>query len=105
MSDVSCILQQCTDRSLVLLDELGRSTAAEEGAGLTWAVCEHLLLKGCRTLAATHYQQCSRMADMYHQVTKLVAARGYVPYHLLPGLKVSGWKEGICRQVIQSYWE
>ena len=57
---------------MILLDELGRSTAAEEGAALTWTVCEHLLKRGCLTLAATHYQQCGRMAEMYHQAAKLV---------------------------------
>ena len=72
MWDVSCILQQASGRSLVLLDELGRSTAAEEGAAITWTVCEHLLRRRCRTLAATHYQQCARLADMYQMADKLV---------------------------------
>ncbi|KAF0292631.1 MutS 4 [Amphibalanus amphitrite] len=68
MWEVSGVLQQATARSLVLLDEPGRSTAAEEGAALTWAVCEHLLRRRCRTLAATHHQQCSGIADMYQNM-------------------------------------
>ena len=51
MSDTAFVLYAVTPRSLVLLDELGRSTSEAEGIGIAWAVCEESALIGQRTRA------------------------------------------------------
>ena len=66
MNETSLILNHATDRSLVILDEIGRGTATFDGLSIAWAVAEHLHDQiGCRTLFATHY----------HELTDLEATR------------------------------
>lgn len=55
MKEVNYILRNVTDHSVVLLDELGRSTSNIDGIGIAWAVSEELLQKACFVLFATHY--------------------------------------------------
>lgn len=55
MSETAQILRQATSRSLVIMDEIGRGTAAGEGFALAWGICQYLYKIGCRTLFATHY--------------------------------------------------
>ncbi len=58
MSEVSQILAEATQRSLVLLDEVGRGTDTYDGLAIAWAVAEHLYDRiGCLTLFATHYHE------------------------------------------------
>ena len=54
MHDVANILQNATPDSLVLLDEIGRSTSARDATTIVFAVCEALLELGCQTFFATH---------------------------------------------------
>jgi DNA mismatch repair protein MutS len=56
MLEVSAILSQATEKSLVILDEVGRGTSTYDGVSIAWAVLEHVHndLK-CRCLFATHY--------------------------------------------------
>jgi DNA mismatch repair protein MutS len=63
MVETAAILAQATDRSLVILDEIGRGTSTYDGLAIAWAVVEamHDQLR-CRTLFATHYHELTRLA-------------------------------------------
>lgn len=56
MTETANILNNCTDRSLVILDEIGRGTSTYDGISIAWSVAEYLLInKRPKTLFATHY--------------------------------------------------
>lgn len=59
MSELAYILNQATDRSLVILDEIGRGTSTYDGLSIAWAVCEYLCGSKVkvRTLFASHYHE------------------------------------------------
>jgi DNA mismatch repair protein MutS len=64
MTETAAILNTATERSLVLLDEMGRGTATYDGLSLAWATVEHLHdAVGARTLFATHYHELTLLAD------------------------------------------
>ena len=64
MNETALILNHATDRSLVILDEIGRGTATFDGLSIAWAVAEHLHdVIGCRTLFATHYHELTDLAN------------------------------------------
>jgi len=66
MSETSAILHTATERSLVLLDEIGRGTATYDGVSIAWAVSEHLHERiGCKTVFATHYHELTQLADEF----------------------------------------
>ncbi|HEY3134204.1 MAG TPA: DNA mismatch repair protein MutS [Gemmatimonadaceae bacterium] len=72
MSETSAILHTATERSLVLLDEIGRGTSTYDGISIAWAVSEHLHNSvKCKTIFATHYHELTQLAD------SLVAVRNY----------------------------
>lgn len=64
MVETAAILAQATERSFVILDEVGRGTSTYDGMALAWAVVEavHETLR-CRCLFATHYHELSRLAE------------------------------------------
>jgi DNA mismatch repair protein MutS len=69
MVEIANILNNATDRSLVVLDEVGRGTSTFDGLALAWAIAEHLLERiGCRTLFATHYHQLTDLAARFRGV-------------------------------------
>jgi DNA mismatch repair protein MutS len=64
MVETANILRHATDRSLLLLDEVGRGTSTFDGLAIAWAVCEHVHDQlGARCLFATHYHQLTDLAD------------------------------------------
>lgn len=66
MSETAAILKHASARSLVIMDEIGRGTAAEEGFALAWAIVQHILETiRCRTLFATHYYGLAPLVDSY----------------------------------------
>ena len=65
MRETSYLINNATCRSLVLIDELGRGTSNEDGVGIAWSVCEHLITRGIRTLIVTHYHELARLPSLY----------------------------------------
>jgi DNA mismatch repair protein MutS len=64
MNETANILNNTTDRSLIILDEIGRGTSTYDGLSIAWAVVEHLHrdpARGPRTLFATHYQELTQL--------------------------------------------
>ena len=69
MAETANILHHATDRSLVLLDEIGRGTATFDGLSIAWAVAEHLASGlGARTVFATHYHELNELAELLPNV-------------------------------------
>lgn len=66
MTETATILNHATDRSLVILDEIGRGTSTYDGISIAWAVAEHLLItegKMAKTLFATHYWELTKLEE------------------------------------------
>ena len=64
MVETAAILSQATDRSFVILDEVGRGTSTYDGLALAWAVVEAVHeVNQCRCLFATHYHELTRLAE------------------------------------------
>jgi len=80
MVEAAAILNQSSERSLVILDEIGRGTATFDGLSIAWAVVEHLHeLNKCRALFATHY----------HELTALSSKLNHLSCH---SMRVKEWK-------------
>jgi DNA mismatch repair protein MutS len=74
MIEVANILNNATDRSLVLLDEVGRGTSTFDGISIAWAVAEFLhetAGRKSRTLFATHYHELTEMALLFPRIRNL----------------------------------
>jgi len=64
MIETAAILNQATDKSFVILDEIGRGTATFDGLSIAWATVEHLhTVNKSRALFATHYHELTDLAD------------------------------------------
>jgi len=70
MVETATILNQATENSLVILDEIGRGTATYDGLSLAWAVVEHLHdSTQCRGLFATHYHELTQLEEPLPQLS------------------------------------
>ncbi|KAM7284540.1 mutS protein homolog 4 [Ixodes scapularis] len=69
MRSASYILQNFTDSSLVVIDELGRGTSEEEGAAICMAITEKLMDSDAFVILATHFDLMTQMESMYRNVT------------------------------------
>ncbi|KPK14300.1 MAG: hypothetical protein AMJ62_13230 [Myxococcales bacterium SG8_38] len=64
MMEASSILRGATERSFVILDEIGRGTSTYDGLAIAWAVAEHLHdATRCRAIFSTHYHELCELAD------------------------------------------
>jgi DNA mismatch repair protein MutS len=74
MAETANILHHASERSLVLLDEIGRGTATFDGLSIAWAVAEHLATSaeqggiGARSIFATHYHELNALAGQLPNV-------------------------------------
>ena len=64
MKETAFICNSTTDRSLFLLDELGRATSNEDGVAVAWSVSKFLLTKRAMTFFVTHYPQLSTLGEV-----------------------------------------
>jgi DNA mismatch repair protein MutS len=65
MSETAAILHSASERSLVLLDEIGRGTSTYDGVSIAWAVTEHIHERvGAKTIFATHYHELTQLGDL-----------------------------------------
>lgn len=70
MVETAAILNQATEKSFVILDEIGRGTATYDGLSIAWAVVEHLHeVNRCRALFATHYHELTVLASKLQSLT------------------------------------
>jgi DNA mismatch repair protein MutS len=75
MIETANILNNATDRSLVILDEIGRGTSTLDGLSLAWAIAEHIASDvRSRTLFATHYHELTDLSDRFKGVRNLNVA-------------------------------
>jgi DNA mismatch repair protein MutS len=69
MTETALILHNATERSLIVLDEIGRGTSTFDGLSIAWAVSEHIVSAiGAKTLFATHYHHLNELAEILPRV-------------------------------------
>ncbi len=92
MTETANIINNATDKSLVILDEVGRGTSTYDGLSLAWAITEHIANKiKSRTLFATHYHELTELAELFENVKNCnVAVREWMDevvflHRILPG--------------------
>ena len=69
MNEVSQILNNATENSLIILDEVGRGTSTYDGISLAWSIVEYIRKNiRCHTLFATHYFELTELADKFEEI-------------------------------------
>jgi len=92
MTETANIVNNATEKSLVVLDEVGRGTSTYDGLSLAWAITEHIATNiKCRTLFATHYHELLELAELFTNIKNCnVAVREWMDevvflHKILPG--------------------
>jgi DNA mismatch repair protein MutS len=83
MTETANILNNVSERSLVILDEIGRGTSTYDGLSIAWAVAEYLQQVGARTLFATHYHHLNDLAERLPGVRNYRAAVKEDGHHII----------------------
>ena len=70
MNEAACILNNLSERSLVLFDELGRGTSTYDGISIAWSIVEYIHTNHChaKTLFATHYHEMNEMERTFERI-------------------------------------
>lgn len=70
MNETASILNNLSERSLILLDEIGRGTSTYDGVSIAWAIAEYLHQhpSQAKTLFATHYHELNQMTEIYERI-------------------------------------
>ncbi|OLS03965.1 DNA mismatch repair protein MutS [Tissierella creatinophila] len=72
MNEVSNIIKNATENSLIILDEVGRGTSTYDGLSIAWAVVEHITNNiNAKTLFATHYHELTQLQDKFSKIKNL----------------------------------
>ncbi|MEM1324570.1 MAG: DNA mismatch repair protein MutS [Bacteroidota bacterium] len=92
MNETASIMNNISDRSLILLDEIGRGTSTYDGISIAWSIAEYLHHQsGAKTLFATHYHELNELANKfpriknYHIATKEIERKIIFLRKLVPG--------------------
>ena len=92
MTETANIMNNATDKSLVILDEIGRGTSTYDGLSLAWAITEYIANQiQCRTLFATHYHELTELSELFKNIKNCnVAVREWADevvflHQILPG--------------------
>ncbi|MFH1275925.1 MAG: DNA mismatch repair protein MutS [Candidatus Woesearchaeota archaeon] len=69
MQETASILHNATEKSLIILDEIGRGTSTFDGVSIAWSVAEHIYNKiKAKTMFATHYHVLNKLADKFDNI-------------------------------------